>query len=48
VGIILVVINQGDAMFSGGELNWLKVALTFLVPFFVSLYGAWNMARISE
>ena len=45
VGTILTVINQGDAMFSG-HLNMTKVVLTYIVPFLVSTYGAWNMARV--
>ena len=48
VGTILCLINQGDAFIEGQELNYWKVILTFLVPFFVSTYGAWNMARVSS
>lgn len=40
VGTILNVINQGDAFFSGGPINWIKVVLTYLVPYVVSTYGA--------
>ena len=40
VGSGLNLINQGDALFSGGHLNWLKVALTYAVPFVVSTHGA--------
>jgi hypothetical protein len=40
VGIILNLINQGDALVSGGRMNWFKAALTFVVPYFVATYGA--------
>ena len=41
VGTILNLINQGDALLGGaGSVNWVKVALTFLVPYAVSTYGA--------
>lgn len=39
VGIILNLINQGDALMSG-RVNWLKAALTFVVPYCVATYGA--------
>ena len=45
VGTVLTLINQGDAML-GGHLNMVKVVLTYLVPFLVATYGAWNMARL--
>ena len=47
VGTILCLINQGDALISGQPLNVWKIVLTFIVPFLVSTYGAWNMARAS-
>ena len=40
VGSGLNLINQGDVLMSGGHLNWLKVALTYAVPFVVSTHGA--------
>jgi len=40
VGLILNLINQGDALFAGRRLDWAKIALTFLVPYAVSTYGA--------
>lgn len=45
VGTLLNAINQGDAFIAGGEVNWLKVVLTYLVPFFVATYGAYNACR---
>jgi hypothetical protein len=40
VGTALNLINQGDALFGGGGVNYLKLALTYAVPFFVSAHGA--------
>lgn len=39
VGTILNVINQGDAIFGGGQVSWFKALLTFCVPYAVSTYG---------
>jgi hypothetical protein len=40
VGAILNLLNQGDALFSGGQLNFTKLILTFAVPYCVATYGA--------
>ena len=48
VGTILCLINQGDALLAGREIDMWKVVLTFIVPFLVSTYGAWNMAQASQ
>jgi len=40
VGIVLNIINQGDALWSGTAINWLKLFLTFCVPYVVVLYGS--------
>ena len=40
VGTILNLINQGDALFGPGAVNWFKVVLTYMVPYAVSTYGA--------
>lgn len=40
VGTLLNLINQGDAVFGGGDVDYLKLALTYLVPFLVSTHGA--------
>jgi hypothetical protein len=45
VGSVLNVINQGDALFSGGAFDWIKAALTYVVPFFVSLHDAAQARR---
>jgi hypothetical protein len=48
VGTVLTIINHGDKMMAGLPLNMTQVLLTYLVPFLVSTYGAWNMARSNE
>jgi hypothetical protein len=40
VGSILNLINQGDALLSGQRLDFAKLALTYIVPYIVSTYGA--------
>ena len=45
VGTLLNLINQGDAIFGGGAVNYLKLALTYLVPFLVSTHGALTAPR---
>jgi hypothetical protein len=40
VGTILNLINQGDALFGGADLNLMKLVLTFAVPYCVATYGA--------
>lgn len=40
VGTIVNLINQGDVLFHGGRVNFIKVALTYFVPFVVATYGA--------
>jgi hypothetical protein len=40
VGTILNLINQGDALFGAAPINWIKIVLTYLVPYAVSTYGA--------
>jgi len=45
VGTLLNTINQGDAVVNGGVVNWLKIGLTYCVPFLVATYGAWSALR---
>lgn len=45
VGTLLNIINQYDAVFSGESPNWLKLLLTYTVPFAVSLFSAWLAQR---
>jgi hypothetical protein len=40
VGTILNLINQGDTLLAGHPLDFAKLALTYLVPYLVSTYGA--------
>ena len=40
VGTILNLINQGDALFGPVQINWIKIVLTYIVPYAVSTYGA--------
>jgi len=40
VGTVLTLINQGDALFGGRSLDWLKLGLTYIVPYCVATYGA--------
>ena len=40
VGTVLNLINQGDALLGPGHDNWIKVVLTYFVPYAVSTYGA--------
>lgn len=40
VGTVLNLINQGDALLALASVNWLKIGLTYLVPYAVSTYGA--------
>lgn len=46
VGTALNLINQGDALFGENRIDWIKLALTFAMPYAVSTYGAvavrWN------
>lgn len=48
VGSILCLINQGDKMMMEHQVDVTKLVLTYVVPFLVSTYGAWNMARLSQ
>ena len=40
VGTLLNLINQGDAIFGPAPVSWLKLVLTYLVPYGVCTYGA--------
>jgi hypothetical protein len=40
VGSILNLINQGDALLGAAAVNWIKLLLTYAVPYCVSTYGA--------
>ncbi len=40
VGTVLNVINEGDALLGAASINWLKLILTYIVPYCVCTYGA--------
>ncbi|MCH8082482.1 MAG: nitrate/nitrite transporter NrtS [Proteobacteria bacterium] len=40
IGTILVAINHGDVFVGGGEINWFKIVLTYMVPYAVATYAA--------
>ncbi|OAF12444.1 hypothetical protein AYJ54_06340 [Bradyrhizobium centrolobii] len=40
VGTVLNLINQGDALLGETPINWLKIVLTYFVPYAVCTYGA--------
>ena len=44
VGTVLNLINQGDALLGPASVNWLKVVLTYCVPYAVCTYGAVSQA----
>jgi hypothetical protein len=37
---VLHLINQGDALLGMASINWLKLILTYCVPYVVCTYGA--------
>ena len=40
VGTIINLINQGDVLMAGEPLNWLKIGLSYILPYCVATYGA--------
>ena len=40
VGTALTLINQGDRLIAGMAPNWIKMVLTYLIPYCVSTHGA--------
>lgn len=40
VGVLLNLINQGDALLGHRHVNVIKLVLTFVVPYCVATYGA--------
>ena len=45
VGTLLNLINQWDAVFAAQSIDWLKLALTYVVPYVVCTYGAVSTQR---
>ncbi len=48
VGTVLVAINQGDVILAGEMPNWLKIGLTYVVPYCVATYGAVSAKQAAE
>lgn len=44
VGLCLNLINHGPALWHGASPDWLKLALTHVVPFLVASYSGGRMA----
>ncbi|MFL2808256.1 MAG: nitrate/nitrite transporter NrtS [bacterium] len=42
VGTILTLINKGDVILESGSLNYIKVSLSFCIPFCVSTWGCFT------
>ena len=45
VGTVLNLINQGDVLWGGTELNLPKILLTYCVPYCVATWGAVSAQR---
>ncbi len=45
VGTALTLINQGDRMIAGMAPSWIKMGLTYLIPYCVSTHGAVTAMR---
>lgn len=45
IGTLLNIINQGPELVAGKPPDWLKLLLTYAVPFFVASYGAYSAFR---
>lgn len=45
VGTLLNLINQADILWTGGNVDPIKLALTYLVPYCVATYGAVSARR---
>ena len=39
IGTLLVAINQGDDMLDGEAINWVKLVLTYCVPYGVATFA---------
>ncbi len=45
VGTALTLINQGDRLIAGMAPGWIKMALTYLIPYCVSTHGTVTAMR---
>lgn len=48
VGTLLNAINQGGALVGDGKVDWVKLGLTYVVPYFVATYGAVSARMAAE
>ena len=50
VGTIINLINQGDFLMAGEPLNWVKIGLSYILPYCVATYGAVSvqMSRVNR
>jgi hypothetical protein len=48
VGTLLNLINQGDALFGAARIGWLKLCLTYAIPYCVATYGAVTAKMAAE
>ena len=46
VGTILTLINNGDFILRGESINYLKIILTYCVPYCVTTWGAIHGKRV--
>ena len=46
VGTILTLINHGDVILRGESINYLKIILTYCVPYCVNTWGAIHGKRV--
>jgi hypothetical protein len=47
VGTLLNLINQGGALLGDGRISWIKLILTYIIPYCVATYGAVS-AKMAE
>ncbi|MEH6467793.1 MAG: nitrate/nitrite transporter NrtS [Porticoccus sp.] len=45
VGTLLNLINQGDVILSGDKLSYIKISLTYCVPYAVASMSSWLTLR---
>jgi hypothetical protein len=48
VGTVLNLVNQGDAILATGHVSWVKIVLTYCVPYAVCTYGAVSSHLVSR
>ena len=46
VGTVLTLINHGDVILRGESINYLKIILTYCVPYCVTTWGAIHGKRV--